>query len=138
MNILVIYGPNLNLLGKREPEIYGHATLQDLETDIKAEFTDHNFTFVQSNHEGVLIDWIHEHGFKIDAIIANFGGYTHTSIALRDAISAVPARFAEVHISNIHEREAFRDHSYFSDLAEKVVIGEGLKGYSIAVNHLIQ
>lgn len=138
MNILIVNGPNLNLLGKREPEIYGHATLQDLENDIKSQFSEHDFTFVQSNHEGVLIDWIHEYGFKIDAIIANFGAYTHTSIALRDAISAVPARFAEVHISNIHEREAFRHHSYFSDLAEKVVIGEGLQGYAIAVNHLIQ
>lgn len=137
MKITVINGPNLNLLGKREPEIYGFETLDDLEKKLKNEFQDHDITFIQSNHEGVLIDWVHEHGFNSDVIIANFGAYTHTSIALRDAISAVPAKFGEVHISNIHEREAFRHHSYFSDLAEKVVIGEGLNGYSIAIQHFV-
>lgn len=137
MKIAVINGPNLNLLGKREPEIYGFETLKDLENMLKDEFKDCDLVFLQSNHEGVLIDWVQEYGFNSDVIIANFGAYTHTSIALRDAVSAIPARFGEVHITNIHERESFRHHSYFSDLAEKVVIGEGLKGYSIAIQHFV-
>lgn len=138
MKILVLNGPNLNLLGKREPEIYGYETLEDIEKSLISSFPDHKLSFLQSNHEGVLIDAIHEHGFSYDAIVANFGGYTHTSIALRDAISAVPARFIEVHISDIHQRESFRHHSFFTDIAEKAIIGKGIKGYSLAIEHLVK
>jgi 3-dehydroquinate dehydratase II len=132
--IIIINGPNLNLLGKREPSIYGHQTfdqyLEVLSDKYEKEVDLHYF---QSNHEGFLIDKIHEIGFHYDGIILNAGGLTHTSIALADAISAVKTPVVEVHISNVHAREAFRHHSFLSSRCKGVIIGFGLRGYDFAI-----
>jgi len=112
MKILILNGPNLNLLGKREPEIYGSQTFEEYFDFLEKKFEAHNLFYFQSNHEGVLIDKLHEVGFSWDGIILNAGGYTHTSIALMDAVSAITTPVVEVHISNIYEREKFRHHSY--------------------------
>jgi len=135
-SILLINGPNLNLLGTREPEVYGSDTLKDVET--AAERQCHNFdislsTF-QSNHEGAIIDRIHEARGRCDFIVINPGGFTHTSVALRDALLGVQIPFVEVHVSNIHAREAFRRHSYLSDQATGVICGLGVFGYTAAID----
>jgi 3-dehydroquinate dehydratase-2 len=146
MNILVLNGPNLNLLGKREPEIYGSRTLQA----IMAELTDYAnsqdvmlFHF-QSNAEHELIERIQsllindsDNNAPIDGIIINPAAFTHTSVALRDALLAVNVPFIEVHLSNVHKRESFRHHSYFSDIAQGVIVGLGEQGYRFAVDALI-
>jgi 3-dehydroquinate dehydratase-2 len=135
-NILLINGPNLNLLGTREPEIYGSATLNDIERAAEAQAVAAGacLTSFQSNHEGALIDRIHSaRKDGVDAIIINPGGLTHTSVALRDALSAVAIPFIEVHISNVHRREAFRQHSYLSDIAVGVICGLGTEGYRAAI-----
>ncbi len=136
MRILVLNGPNLNLLGQREPETYGATTLADIHERMLAlssEMGD-DLTFFQSNHEGELIDAIHDaQSNKIDFIIFNPAAYTHTSVALRDALLAVDLPFIEVHLSNIHQREAFRHKSYFSDIAEGVICGFGAHGYEMAL-----
>ncbi len=134
--ILLLNGPNLNLLGTREPAVYGHETLADVEAMVTAIATARGATIacLQSNHEGVLIDRIH--AARLDgtaAIVINPGGLTHTSVALRDALAGVALPFYEVHVSNIHRREAFRHHSYLSDLAAGVVVGFGVRGYAMAV-----
>lgn len=136
MKICIVNGPNLNLLGTREPEIYGRETLKDLENKIQKEFSDKaELTFFQSNSEGELIDFIHS---QRDAwFVINAGAYTHTSIALRDALEGIKARFIEVHISNVHAREEFRHHSKLSDIAEGVIIGLGLEGYRLAVLYIL-
>jgi 3-dehydroquinate dehydratase II len=137
--ILVLNGPNLNLLGKREPNIYGSQTLADLEQRCK-EWGEELLTtvdFRQSNHEGVLIDWLHaaeQEGFE--GIIFNPGGFTHTSVALRDAISAIDLPVIEVHLSNIFAREEFRHHSYISAVCEGVISGLGFEGYHAAIRIL--
>lgn len=145
-HILVLNGANLNLLGKREPEIYGYQTLADIEQQLQTIANDNHIqlTFFQSNQESALIDKIHHHGLltensleKIDAIIINPAGFTHTSVVLRDAILAVNKPFIEVHLSNIHSREPFRHHSYFSDKAEAVICGMGALGYTFALQYLI-
>lgn len=145
-HILVLNGANLNLLGKREPEIYGYQTLADIEQQLQTIANDNQIqlTFFQSNQESALIDKIHHHGLltensleKIDAIIINPAGFTHTSVVLRDAILAVNKPFIEVHLSNIHSREPFRHHSYFSDKAEAVICGMGALGYTFALQYLI-
>ena len=141
MKFLVINGPNLNLLGKREPHIYGHDTLQDLENKVKNRFSDqdHQFTFIQSNHEGVLIDAIHNcFGQENTAIIINAGAFTHTSVALRDALAGVNIPFVEVHISNTYAREDFRHHSYIAPLAKAVISGLGFHGYIAAIEYFLQ
>ncbi|RJG03745.1 type II 3-dehydroquinate dehydratase [Noviherbaspirillum sedimenti] len=136
-NLLLINGPNLNLLGTREPQIYGSATLTDVENlaqaaAVKAGAT---ITCFQSNHEGALIDRIHAARTEgVDGIVINPGGLTHTSVALRDALAGVAIPFIEVHISNIHQREAFRHHSYLSDLARGVICGLGIEGYQAAID----
>ncbi len=136
MRILVLNGPNLNLLGQREPEKYGSATLESINERMLAlssEFGD-DLTFFQSNHEGELIDTLHSaRDNKIDFIIINPAAYTHTSVALRDALLAVDLPFIEVHISNIYQREPFRKHSYFSDIASGVISGFGAHGYEMAL-----
>lgn len=145
-HILVINGANLNLLGKREPEIYGTQTLADIEADLRqqAEAAGVRLTFVQSNSEAVLIDSIQYHGLLaegdacIDAVIINPAAFTHTSVALRDALLAVDTPFIEVHLSNIHRREPFRHHSYFSDKALAVICGLGAQGYQAALAFLLQ
>lgn len=137
--LLLVNGPNLNLLGTREPEIYGTETLADVEriaTDAAAA-RGFDLRAVQSNHEGVLIDAIHDARTDCSGIVINPGGLTHTSVVLRDALSGVRLPVAEVHISNIAEREPFRHHSYVADVAVVHVAGEGVRGYATAVERLI-
>jgi 3-dehydroquinate dehydratase II len=138
LRILLINGPNLNLLGTREPEIYGSATLADVEADAQqqaARLSVHLETH-QSNWEGAIIDRIHEARGKIDGIVINPGALTHTSVALRDALVGVAIPFIEIHISNVHKREPFRHHSYLSDKAEAVICGLGIFGYQAAIEHI--
>ena len=137
--LLLVNGPNLNLLGIREPEVYGHATLTDVERLVTDAAARHGFevTAVQSNHEGVLIDAIHDARTTCAGIVINPGGLTHTSVVLRDALSGIALPVAEVHISNVYEREQFRHHSYVRDVAAVHVIGEGVSGYARAVDLLI-
>ncbi|HSG22149.1 MAG TPA: type II 3-dehydroquinate dehydratase [Azonexus sp.] len=138
--ILVMHGPNLNLLGTREPEHYGRVTLTDINVGLArlAEAAGVELDAFQSNHEGALIERIHaarEQGVR--AIIINPAAYTHTSVALRDALAAVAIPFVEVHLSNVHAREPFRHHSYFSDLAIGVICGLGHQGYMLALEYLL-
>lgn len=139
-SILLINGPNLNLLGLREPQIYGSATLQDVENTCRDLATQHGVQLesFQSNHEGHLIDRIHEARTKVDVIIINPAAFTHTSVALRDALLGVAIPFIEVHISNVHARESWRHHSYFSDKAAACIIGLGTFGYEVAVQHAVR
>lgn len=137
MKILILNGPNLNLLGKREPEIYGNKTFEDYFVELKDRFKDHDLEYFQSNHEGALIDKLHEVGFEYDGIVFNPGGYTHTSIALRDAISGITSPVFEVHISNLAEREEFRQKSYVSDVCAGSINGMGLEGYAIGIEHFL-
>ena len=139
MSLLLLNGPNLNLLGTREPQIYGTETLADLEQGLQAlaQGLGHGLVCLQSNHEGVLIDRIH--AARLDgtqAIVINPGGLSHTSVALRDALAAVALPVVEVHISNVHRREDFRHHSYVSGVAEGVIAGLGLEGYRAALRYL--
>lgn len=136
MKILIINGPNLNLLGKREPEIYGNRSFEQFLAELRSEFPELEIEYFQSNHEGALIDCIHEWGFSVQGIVLNAGAYTHTSIAIADAISAVTAPVIEVHISNVHKREPFRHHSYLSASCVGSIVGLGLDGYRLAVRHL--
>ncbi|MBC3874854.1 type II 3-dehydroquinate dehydratase [Undibacterium flavidum] len=139
--ILLINGPNLNLLGTREPEVYGKQTLSDIENAAEQQVKAANGEFLhfQSNHEGALIDRIHAARMeKVEAIVINPGGYTHTSVALRDALVGVSIPFIEVHISNIHQREAFRHHSYLSDMAKGVICGLGTDGYRFAIDFALK
>ena len=138
MHLLILNGPNLNLLGKREPEIYGSQTFLDYLAALLPQFEDHQIDYYQSNHEGYLIDKLQEVGFSYDGIIFNPGGYTHTSVALADTVSAITSPVVEVHISNIYEREPFRHHSYIKPVAVHSIVGEGLNGYRKAIDFLIQ
>ena len=135
-NILIINGPNLNLLGKREIDFYGSISFEEYYTVLKVNNSHIDLSYYQSNHEGDLIDKIHEVGFDIDGIVINAGAYTHTSIAIRDAIKAIPAPVIEVHISNIYEREKFRRYSFLEDVCEKMIVGKGLPGYQEAIDIL--
>ncbi len=134
-SILVLHGPNLNLLGKREPHIYGQKTLTDINAELlmKAALMDHRLTIHQSNAEHVLIDHIQAAMNQHDFILFNPAGFTHTSVALRDALLMTNIPFIEIHISNIKNRELFRKHSYFEDIAEHVINGEGSNGYVMAL-----
>lgn len=138
MHILILNGPNINLLGLREPDIYGSTTYEDLVTSLQQEATERGITvsFYQSNHEGQLIDRIQEARFDTDAIIINPAAYTHTSIAILDALKAINLPTVEVHISNPLEREPFRHHSFVNEYAEKTIMGQGLKGYTQALDYL--
>ena len=143
--IMVLNGPNLNLLGQREPQTYGHETLADVEEMCQEEAAKHglNVDFRQSNHEGALVDAIHEAGQLIKAgkmlgVVFNPGAYTHTSIALHDAIKGAEVPVVEVHISNVHAREAFRHHSFISPCAVGIVIGMGVQGYILGMQGLIK
>ena len=134
--VYVLNGPNLNLLGSREPEVYGRSTLSDIEKAVKARAKSHGLTVVfrQSNHEGVLVDWIQEARTKGSGVIINPGAYSHTSIAMFDAFKALDKPVIEVHLSNPHQREAFRRHSYVSAVAKAVIAGLGSTGYLLAVD----
>ena len=136
MQILVLHGPNLNLLGTREPQVYGATTLEQINADLAQRAAQRGAVLqaFQSNHEGALIDRVH--AARLDGtrfIVINPGGFTHTSVALRDALAGVAIPFIEVHLSNVHRREPFRHHSYFSDLAEGVIVGLGAQGYPLAL-----
>ena len=140
MRILVLHGPNLNLLGTREPQVYGSTTLPQIDAELEKIATDAGASLqsLQSNHEGVLIDRIHAARSDGTAfIIINPGGLTHTSVALRDALAGVALPFIEVHISNVHRREPFRHHSYLSDIATGVIVGLGVDGYRLALRHAL-
>lgn len=137
MKIIIINGPNLNLLGKREPEIYGTQTFDDYFKQLTQRFPTIELIYFQSNSEGMLIDKLHEVGFSYDGIIMNPGGYTHTSIALMDAISGIQTPVVEVHISNIHAREGFRHQSFTARSAKGVIMGLGLKGYDLAIRYFM-
>lgn len=135
-SILVLHGPNLNMLGTREPEVYGHETLADINQRLQnsAAAKGHNLLHMQSNAEYKLIERIHAaNDAGIDYILFNPAAFTHTSVALRDALLAVAIPFIEVHLSNVHQREAFRHHSYFSDIAKGVICGLGSQGYDLAL-----
>lgn len=138
--ILVLNGPNLNLLGQREPEIYGHRTLADVEamTREAAKARGHDIDFRQSNREGELVDWVQWGRTNASALIVNAAGYTHTSVALLDALNAVEVPVIEVHLSNIFKRESFRNHSYVSLAATGVICGLGATGYVLAVEAISQ
>jgi 3-dehydroquinate dehydratase-2 len=131
--IQIINGPNLNLLGIREPEKYGNMNFDSYLEQLRPQFPDCELSYYQSNHEGDLIDKIHEVGFVADGIVLNAGGYTHTSVALRDAIKAVETPVVEVHISNVHAREDFRHRSLISAVCKGVIIGLGLDSYRLAI-----
>lgn len=137
MKIIIINGPNLNLLGTREPEIYGNQTFKSYFEDLRNQHPEVALHYYQSNSEGALIDKLHEVGFDYDGIILNGGAYTHTSIAIADAIAAITTPVVEVHISNVYARESFRHHSYFSAHCAGVIVGLGLKGYQLALSHFL-
>ena len=138
-SLLILNGPNLNLLGTRQPEIYGHATLQDVEKlcQDKADTADIHIQFEQSNHEGALVDWIQAAKAKHDGIILNAGAYTHTSIALFDALTSIELPAIELHVSNVFSREPFRHQSYISNIAIGVICGFGATGYPLAMDAML-
>jgi 3-dehydroquinate dehydratase-2 len=141
MQILVLHGPNLNLLGTREPQVYGATTLDQINAGLidQATRSGASLSAFQSNHEGALIDRVH--AARLDGtrfVIINPGAFTHTSVALRDALAGVALPFIEVHLSNVHKREPFRHHSYFSDIAEGVIVGLGAAGYSLALQAALE
>jgi len=138
MKIIIINGPNLNLLGKRQPTIYGNRSFDDYFKTLCNEFPSIELAYFQSNHEGALIDKLQEVGFDWDGIVLNAGGYTHTSVALTDAVAAIETPVIEVHISNIYEREPFRHHSYLKVNCIESIVGKGLAGYKDAVDYLIE
>ena len=138
MKLIIINGPNLNLLGIREKKIYGDVSFDSFYKDLLKKFNNIELEYFQSNHEGELIEKIQEIGFTFDGIIINAGGFTHTSVALRDAIASVKSPAVEVHISNILSREDFRKKSYLSDVCSGIVSGLGLMGYEAAIKYFLE
>jgi 3-dehydroquinate dehydratase-2 len=138
MRILIINGPNLNLLGRREPEIYGSTSFEDYFLELKIRFNGIHLEYFQSNHEGAILDKLHDAGFNADGIVINAGAYAHTSIALADAVAAIRTPAVEVHISNVFERETWRHHSWLSAKCEGCIFGLGLEGYALAVEYLVR
>ncbi len=136
-HILIINGPNLNLLGKREPTVYGNQTFEAFFETLKSQFPNVELSYFQSNHEGELIDKIHEAGFSLDGIIMNAGAYTHTSVAIADAIRSVETPVVEVHISNVFKREEFRHHSFLSEACKGCIVGFGLNSYKLAIESFL-
>ena len=138
-NILILNGPNLNLVGIREPEIYGSTTFMEYYVELKANYTSVNLDYFQTNHEGAIIDKLHEWGFEDSTgIILNAGAYTHTSIAIADAIKGITNPVIEVHISDINNREDYRKHSFLTEACAHHIIGKGLPGYGEAIDWLIE
>jgi len=133
MKIIIINGPNLNLLGKREPEIYGANSFDDYFKELQIKFSDVDLSYFQSNIEGEIIDKLHEVGFNYDGVVLNAAAYTHTSVVIGDAVKAIDTPVIEVHISNIHAREEFRHQSYIAANAKGIIVGFGLKSYDLAV-----
>ncbi|MBJ2175478.1 type II 3-dehydroquinate dehydratase [Aureibaculum sp. A20] len=138
MKIIIINGPNLNLLGKREPTIYGNASFEEYFNSLKKQYPNIQLEYFQSNIEGELIDKMHEVGFDYHGIILNAAAYTHTSVGIGDAVKAIETPVVEVHISNVYAREEFRQHSYISPNAAGVLVGFGLKGYQLALESFIK
>jgi len=138
MHIHIINGPNLNLLGLREPEIYGTETFEDFLLKLKSQFSGIQLTYFQSNVEGEIINNLQENGFNCEGIILNAGGYTHTSVAIGDCVAAIKTPVIEVHISNIYARENFRHQSYIAPNAAGSIVGLGLNGYTLAITNFIQ
>ncbi|MDE6176622.1 MAG: type II 3-dehydroquinate dehydratase [Paramuribaculum sp.] len=138
MNLLIINGPNLNLLGRRRPEIYGATTLDEINAWLCDEFPGHRLEFAQSNHEGTIIDMIHEASGRVDGIVLNAGAYTHTSLAIADAIEAVEIPVVEVHISNVAAREPVRRHSMLAPVCAGTITGFGRDSYRLAIEALIR
>ena len=136
MKILILNGPNLNLLGKREPQIYGSRSFDDYLPQLRRHFPQHELDYLQSNHEGVLIDTLQEADARYDAVVMNPGGYAHTSIALADCIRAIGIPVIEVHISDISKREPYRRHSYTAEACVECISGLGLEGYRMAIEAL--
>ena len=137
MKLIIINGPNLNLLGKREPEIYGAESFEDFMEQLKSQFSSIDLEYYQSNIEGELIDKLHEVGFDYDGIVLNAGAYTHTSIGIGDAVKAIETPVVELHISNVHSREDFRHKSFIAANAKGVIFGFGLKGYELAIKSFL-
>lgn len=137
MKLIIINGPNLNLLGKREPEIYGSTTFEEFFRKLQLKFKNVELAYYQSNIEGELIDKLHEVGFNYDGIILNAAAYTHTSVGIGDAIKSIETPVVELHISNIHAREEFRHQSFIAPNAKGVIFGFGLKGYELAVQSFL-
>lgn len=137
MKLIIINGPNLNLLGKREPEVYGNQSFEDYFSQLQFKFKDVQLEYYQSNIEGELIDKLHEVGFSHDGIILNAAAYTHTSVGLGDAVKAIETPVVEVHISNIHQREDFRHVSYISSGSKGVILGFGLQSYDLAIQSFL-
>jgi len=138
MKILILNGPNLNLLGRREPSIYGNLTFEEFFESLKMKFSNIQLHYFQSNIEGEIIDKLHEVGFNFNGIVLNAGAYTHTSAAIGDAIKSIEAPVIEVHISNVHAREDFRQISFIAPNAKGVIAGFGLQSYELALNSFIQ
>ena len=136
-NIIIINGPNLNLLGKRQPEIYGDINFNDFLIELKNKFSSISISYFQSNIEGEIIDKLHEVGFHFDGVILNAAAYTHTSVAIGDAVASIKSPVIEVHLSNTYAREDFRHKSYISPHAKGIVLGFGLKSYELALSSLI-
>jgi 3-dehydroquinate dehydratase-2 len=137
MHFVIINGPNLNLLGQREKDIYGNQTFESYYEQLKAVFSEHRIDYFQSNVEGELINFIQSVGFSTDGILLNAGGYTHTSVAIGDAVKAISTPVVEVHISNIYARESFRHTSFISPNAKGSIIGMGLNGYRLAIESFL-
>ena len=137
MKILILNGPNLNLIGKREPEIYGSLSFEEYLPQLRERFPQHEIDFFQTNHEGVLIDKLQEADSQYNAVVINPGGYAHTSIALADCIRAIGIPVIEVHISDITKREPYRHHSYSGEACAKSIIGQGLEGYALAIDAIV-
>lgn len=138
MHLMIINGPNLNLLGRRETEIYGELSFEEYLEKLRNNFPGHQIEYFQSNVEGEIIDKLHEVGFSYDGVILNAGGYTHTSVAIGDAVAGIKSPVVEVHISNIYSREEFRHISYISPHAKGVIAGLGLQGYKLAIESLLE
>ena len=138
MKINIINGPNLNLLGKREPEVYGNASFETCFEALQARFPNVDLNYFQSNVEGVLIDHLHNVGFESDGIVLNAGGYTHTSVAISDAISGIKTPVIEVHISNIYARETYRHHSIIAAGCVGSITGLGMEGYRLAIDYFVE
>ena len=137
MRVIIINGPNLNLLGQREPSVYGADSFEAYFATLQQAYPQLELSYFQSNHEGALLDKLHEVGFSYDGIILNAGAYTHTSVALHDAIRAITTPVVEIHISNTFAREAFRHHSYISAVAKGVIVGFGMESYRLALESFL-
>lgn len=137
MKIQIINGPNLNLLGKREPSIYGDSSFESYLKELKTMYSEVELSYYQSNHEGDIIDLLQEVGFTADGIVLNAGAYTHTSVAIHDAIRAIKSPVIEVHLSNVHQREEFRHHSFLSPVCKGVICGFGMTSYALAIRAIL-